>query len=576
MAALVPKNHCNTTITSLKHFGRISKCVSVGDIGCIEEQYQFNYALVVSTDFRSETINNENSKASLTEAVFLLVDDRVLDDEQRIVGDEQLREHQRHWRTYAESQYNTKFHTAYVGQDLIKNALDEGQENKSGGASNKTEEIIDKMLIDGHNGKVSDIHIRCSDRAGETQIKFRIDGELDLYGHERNQQSIADLASVLYGSLAADEGQVAGLTFDSQKKLDGVLYRTVNNMRLGARIASHPTEKKKNNFLMVLRLLGDQDAVAERIAFSKLGFRFNQETDVVAALNGKGIVLVIGETNSGKSVSMQNMLMEINESTNFTRNIISVENPVERQILGVQQLSLIESGAMTKEGLTDAFQAVKEFIVRADPDDVAVGEIRDKLTCDTSIQLALTGHNVMATMHCDSPFDVPERMIGLGADAKQLMSGNSLKSVVSQKLFKKLCPHCALTVYHLKSLTPSQTSAISAFAKMGLADQLDKIKFRNHVGCKKCNHRGIKERQLVAEVVRFDEAMTLALLEGRKEHAIKNWLILGGLSRQDIAISYVREGAIDPTDVLNQLGALTETFDLRAKYNIAQPSEIYL
>ncbi|HAS6026417.1 MULTISPECIES: GspE/PulE family protein [Vibrio] len=573
MSNKLPIDINRNEITSLQQLGSFSTVSTVADMN-LGDKYFHKFVVAVSEKYTDSALHG----AGEAPIVFLLIDlttaQNVQDGTAQITKEEYA-EQIRQIRNYIAETYNARATQLKVSSDLILNAIKARSSEAHSKQRNETEKRIDALLLAAHKGKASDIHISCGDRAGDTKIKFRIDGELVLHGTEGNQDSISDLVSVLYSSLAAEDGAIKGLSFDSKIKNDAVIYRTVENMRLGARIASHPTEKKDKNFLMVLRVLGDQNANAQRVPFSELGFLYNQSLKVSQALYGKGIVLIIGETNSGKSVTMQNMLMEIDETANGTRNILSIENPVERQIKGVNQFNLIDSGATTTTALSDAFNAAMEFIVRADPDDVAVGEIRDESTCQASQQLALTGHNVLATMHCDSPFDVFERMIGLGASEKQLLSGETMKAVISQKLFKKLCSSCSYSPYGLDTLNPLQHESIRQIALMGMAHKIQMVRFRNSSGCEKCNNRGIKDRKLVAEVVEYNYQILQALANSKKLEAKKIWLDNSGFSKKDIALACVFAGYIDPTDVIEQLGDLTETYFLRKKFGLPHPMEIY-
>ncbi|MDN3661084.1 GspE/PulE family protein [Vibrio agarivorans] len=561
----------DSTITSLNQLGSIGGIVRSEELG-LGDKYHQNYILIVSKEHKVQ-VNKDNANTK-TDAVFLLVDERISKG-QSPINTEEYREHVRCVRRYTDTHYGIRPQITYASTDIILNALKNSLSNSNNEHRNKTEIEIDELLLKAHELNASDVHIVCSDTVGETRIKFRQDGELLMYGHERNQDSIHDLASVLYSSLAAEDGAIKDASFDSLTKQDGVIYRTVGSLRLGARIASHPTEKKDKNFVMVLRMLGDQYETATKIPFNQLGFEFNQAAKIAQCLYGKGIVLIIGETNSGKSVTMANMMMEIDEESNHTRHIVSFENPIERQINGVNQINLIDSGASSNSTLDDSFKAAMEFIVRADPDDVAVGEVRDKSTCSSSQQLALTGHNVLATMHCDSPFDVMERMIGLGASERQLKSGETMKAVVSQKLFKKLCPHCSQTIFEQTNLTALQQAAVKQLAEMGLSHKLDVVKFRNEAGCDKCDYRGIKGRRLVAEIVEYTIPILQALAADNKDEAKRLWLNDSGFSRKDVALFCIFQGLIDPTNVIEQLSDLNETYHLREQFDIQHPAEIY-
>ncbi len=458
-------------------------------------------------------------------------------------------------------------------EDIVLNGIDLGGKKSGEEARNDTEKEIDDMLMQAFTMNASDIHIECGDHANS--IKFRIDGELVQYGNDRNKGTLHTLVSVLYSSLAAKDGSIQGTGFNAKDKLDGQLVRQISNRRLGARIASHSTNKQDKNFYMVLRCTGDQDLDAERIPFQKLGFRYNQIEQIVHATNGKGITLLIGETNSGKSVTQENLLMEIDEASNGTKNILSVEDPIERNIRGVKQFTLIQSGVSSAEKKQIAVQGLLSFLVRADPDDIAIGEINSSYTCEAAVQSSLTGHNVLATLHCDSPFDIPERLSGLGANSRVLQTSEVLKLAVAQKLFKRLCPHCSKTIQQISSPSAMQFSAIEQLGQMGLGHWIKDVKWRNHEGCSECSNRGIKGRQLVAEVVQFTPEILSLVGKGDKVAARAKWLQNNNFTRFDIALSYIREGKLDPTDVIEQFQALNTAFQFRNNHQIEHPKVVY-
>ena len=465
--------------------------------------------------------------------------------------------------------------TIHVASDLVLNALanvvaDRQEEQRK----NDLEKEIDDLLWHCFKVDASDIHIECGDH--ENRIMIRRDGELMPYGVvDRNIDKLHTLVSVMYASLAAQDGETKGVGFESRDKLDGSLFREINGKRLGARIVSHSTNKKEKNFVMVLRCTGDQNQDAKRIPFDDLGFVFNQIDKIRKATNGKGISLLIGETNSGKSVTLENILLEINEVSKGTKNIIAVENPIERNIRGVKQFTLIKAGVSNPEEMTIAVQDLMSFIVRADPDDISIGEINNEETCETALQSSLTGHNVMATLHCDSPFDVFERLEGFGANSNVLKTGEVLKLAVAQKLFKKLCPHCATTINNVSAITDEHFVSIESLSKMGLGHWVPQVKFRNPQGCEQCDHRGIKGRQLVVEIVEFTPTILKLLEQNEKQEARRQWLRDGNFTRHDVALVYMKLGLVDPTEVIRQFKGFTESFEMRQAHNIKHPEVVY-
>ncbi|MCG9578614.1 Flp pilus assembly complex ATPase component TadA [Vibrio tubiashii] len=579
MATPFERNLIPTPLSSLKELGGISETWSVTELGLSLDLHRHIVALVLAdyehqvSDYESDSQAEKNDETTKPKVVvFILVNEQWAREPK---FDNECREAIRAAR-YSLRKQHPQAHivTENVSSDLILNAManiasEKGDEQQR----NDSEKEIDELLDHCYKVNASDIHIACGDH--ENMIKLRRDGELMPYGTERNIDSLHTLVSVLYSSLAGRDGEIRGTGFEATEKLDGSLFREVGGRRLGARIVSHPTNKKKKNFYMVLRCTGDQNTDAERIPFNQLGFLFNQIDKVKKATDGKGISLIIGETNSGKSVTLENILMEINRENNGTKNILSVENPIERNIKGVNQFTLVKSGVTKPEEMTVAVENLMSFVTRADPDDVAIGEINNRHTCETAVQSALTGHNVMATMHVDSPFDIFERFTGLGANANALRSSEVLKLGVAQKLFKKICPHCSQSIDQIASPNALQLEAIESLAFMGLGHWIPKVKFRNMQGCDACERRGIRGRQMVAEIVDFTPQILRLLCEEKKEEAQIAWLSDGNFTKHDIALVNILNGNIDPTEAIKQFKSITESFEFRKKHSIQNPNTVY-
>ncbi|MCC2524948.1 MULTISPECIES: ATPase, T2SS/T4P/T4SS family [Vibrio] len=573
-------------IVSIKDLGEISSVHGAEELS-LGADMQRKIVFVVSAEFTKYPIgypqvqtqdNGSNEDQRTTHAAtekkvgFLLIAEHIEDALERNEYREIIKNAQQAIKIKAEL---ADHHVVVlkVTEDLILNALEMKVEKSDSEERNDTEKAIDAMLLNAYETNTSDIHIICGDH--ENSIFFRRDGELELYGKERNKNTLHTFASVLYASVAGLSGNIAGIGFNEHDKLDGSLFREINGKTLGARIASHSTTKKDKNFSMVLRCTGDQNATAERIPFELLGFRFNQAEVIKTAMFGKGITLLIGETNSGKSVTQENMLMYIGDSHHGTKKIISIENPIERNIKGVVQHTLIKSGVTDPSEATIAIQELLSYVVRSDSDDIAIGEINNSQTCEAAIQSSLSGHNVLATLHCDSPFDIFERLQGFGANSVLLKTGEVLKSAVAQKLFKKLCPHCSLRADDIRDFNPLQLTVIEQLAEMGLAHRISDIRFRSTSGCSECRHRGISGRQLVAEVVEFNSRILELVSSGEKDKAKIEWLKGEHFSRQEIALTYVFEGVIDPTDVIEQFDSLKDTFKFRTINGIEKPKVVY-
>ena len=435
----------------------------------------------------------------------------------------------------------------YVPKDIIINA------NKNFGKNidkvktkNDREKTVDQLLLDADKLGASDVHVTVGK---QSKISFRINGELEMYGHEREQDELHSIISVLISNMAAKDGSIKNDEFKPEEQEDAVMYRDLEGKRFGLRITTHPTSSDDRSYHMVMRVLGDQNSYAQRIPFEDLGFMFDQPARIRQALRGKGMVMTVGETNSGKSVSQQNYLMLVNEQTNNTSAIYSMENPIERQIQGVVQFNLNDSDAIKNENAESVSDVLIKYFMRADPNTLALAEIRDLMTAQAAQKLSQTGHKVFATLHCESPIDVFERLVGLGCDHHTLASGEILGAVVSQKLLKKICPACSHSIHTAPQISEKQMIAIEQICGMGLGHRVGQLRFRNTTPTQPCNNpecrNGLVGRQLIAECVNITPEIMRPLATGNKLESKRVWLEDNNFTKFDCALAALMMGLDD-------------------------------
>jgi len=191
-----------------------------------------------------------------------------------------------------------------------------------------------------------------------------------------------------------------------------------------------------------------------------------------------GIILVCGPTGSGKSTTLYTILNELNTGT---RNIITVEDPVESTIEGINQVEV-----NTKAGLT--FAAALRSILRQDPDIIMIGEIRDRETADMAIRAAITGHLVLSTIHTNDAASAITRLVDMGIE--NFLISSSLVGVISQRLIRKLCPYCK------EPYEPSEEEKILLAIK-----QDENVKLYRKRGCHICDKKGYYGRTGVYEIL---------------------------------------------------------------------------
>jgi type II secretory ATPase GspE/PulE/Tfp pilus assembly ATPase PilB-like protein len=265
-------------------------------------------------------------------------------------------------------------------------------------------------------GKASDIHIEPS--AGKTRVRFRMDGDL---------HTSLELPAKVHEAVVARVKILAQLRLDEKRKpQDGRFSAIADKRRIDFRVSTFPTEFGEK---VVMRILDQSQAT---VALDQLGLSPDLITDVRSFLQAPyGIILIAGPTGSGKSTTLFSMLSEMDRET---KNVVSLEDPVEYQIPGVAQ-----SQVRPEIGYT--FASGLRSILRQDPDVIMVGEIRDKETAQLAVQAALTGHLVFSTIHTNSAAGAIPRLIDMGVDP--FLIAPTLIAVFGQRLVRKICPGAA-------------------------------------------------------------------------------------------------------------------------------------
>ncbi|MBP6583250.1 MAG: Flp pilus assembly complex ATPase component TadA, partial [Chromatiaceae bacterium] len=256
---------------------------------------------------------------------------------------------------------------------------------------------------------------------------------------------------------------------------------------LDLRVSTVPTMFGES---VVMRLL-DKESV--RFDLDALGFdggpraRLDQIMEIPY-----GILLVTGPTGSGKSTTLYTVLSRLNTQE---RKIITVEDPVEYQIPGINQIQVKPAIGMT-------FSGALRSIVRQDPDIIMVGEMRDLETARIAVQSALTGHLVLSTLHTNDAASGVTRLLDMGVEEYLLTS--TINGILAQRLVRRLCPFCRESYEPLPE--------VAAKVRKSLTD-VDAIQLYRAVGCERCNNTGYRGRLVITEVLRMTDAIRRAVLE---------------------------------------------------------------
>ena len=373
--------------------------------------------------------------------------------------------------------------------------------------------LVNQILSNAVSQKASDVHF--DPQENRILVRYRIDGTL------RTERI---LPKTMQGMITARIKILANLDITENRiPQDGRIKTTVDFRAIDLRVSSLPTVFGEK---IVMRIL---DLSQNLTDISKLGFndvnmeRFMHEID-----KPNGIILISGPTGSGKSSTLYAALNKLNSEE---VNIITVEDPVEYQLEGINQIQVNANVGLT-------FAAGLRSILRQDPDIVMVGEIRDKETADISIRASLTGHLVLSTIHTNDSIASITRLMDMGIEPFLVTA--SLNAVVAQRLIRRVCRDC-------REIQPATIREKEIFAKRGI--EVDTI--ARGTGCPQCNMSGYKGRMAIHEVLVVDEAIKDVINRGGsaaeiREIAIRNktiFLIDDGLLK-------VKEGMTTTEEIL--------------------------
>lgn len=333
--------------------------------------------------------------------------------------------------------------------------------------------MVNSILQQAVQGRASDVHIEPLEH--EVRVRFRIDGDLleVLNLPKKSFPAIVSRIKIM-GNLDISEKRVPQ---------DGRTRLVIDSREIDFRISTLPSIHGEK---IVLRILDRAHAL---MPLQALGFSEANMAKIASLIRRPhGMIVVTGPTGSGKTTTLYSILTEINV---IERNIVTLEDPVEYSLVGINQVQI-----NTKAGLT--FPAGLRAILRQDPDIIMVGEMRDTETTELGVRAALTGHLFFSTLHTNSAAGTVARMVNMGVENYLLSS--SLIGVISQRLIRRLCPNCKET-YYLEE-TIARSLHMEAYADR---------KFYRPRGCNMCRHTGYSGRLALHEVLVLGPQMRAAI-----------------------------------------------------------------
>ncbi|MBX9915409.1 MAG: type II secretion system ATPase GspE [Pseudomonadaceae bacterium] len=372
--------------------------------------------------------------------------------------------------------------------------------------------LINAILGEAIKENASDIHVETFEK--RLVIRFRIDGIL-----REMVQPKRELAALLVSRI-----KVMAKLDIAEKRVpqDGRISLRVGGREVDIRVSTLPSA---NGERVVMRLLDKQ---AGRLTLQHLGMSERDRTLMTEAVKKPhGIILVTGPTGSGKTTTLYASLVSLNDGT---RNILTVEDPIEYHLEGIGQTQVNSKVEMT-------FARGLRAILRQDPDVVMIGEIRDKETAEIAVQASLTGHLVLSTLHTNTAIGSVTRLVDMGIEPFLLSS--SLLGVLAQRLVRVLCPSCK---------QPYQADAAEC-ALVGI-DPATPPTLHHAVGCNECRQLGYRGRTGIYELVMFDDVLRTLVHNGASEQEMTKHARQFGPSIRDDGMRKVREGATTLEEVL--------------------------
>jgi len=375
--------------------------------------------------------------------------------------------------------------------------------------------LVNSIIEEAINTGTSDIHIEPMEDI--VRVRNRTDGTL---------RKVLDTPKYLLPSMIA-RIKIMGAMNIAEKRVpqDGRTQVHLSGKEIDIRISTLPTIHGEK---AVLRLLDRSSFLRPK---SELGFTKRNDALFEELLqNPHGIILVTGPTGSGKSTTLYTMLSELNKEKD---NIITVEDPVEYQIGGLNQVHV-----NMKAGLN--FPTALKSILRQDPDIIMIGEIRDGETVEIATRAAITGHLVLSTIHTNDSVSTISRLVDMGVE--EFMLAASLVGIIAQRLVKLNCKFCS------QPINLGQKEA--DYCKI---DDPQNYTFRKGVGCPNCNGTGLKGRTAVHEVLVIDRKLRDMISSKCPVDKMRDYAISSGRlsTLKDECIRLLKEGRITIDEVYN-------------------------
>ena len=345
-------------------------------------------------------------------------------------------------------------------------------------------DIVNEMIIDAINKKASDIHFDPTEDC--LNVRIRIDGELLEY---------AKVPNFVKKNLLTRIKIISGMNItETRLPQDGAIKNLSDQIDLDLRVSSLPIVDGEKIVIRILNYTMSSGGLENLGLSSK-----NLEKINKLIKEPNGIILVAGATGSGKSTTVYSMLQILNT---VSRNIITVEDPVEMKIAGINQVQV-----MSDIGLT--FGNTLRSILRQDPDVIMIGEIRDDETARIAVRASITGHLVLSTIHTNNSLNTIERLLDM--EVERYLLGSALTGIISQRLVKRLCPKCRTS----RETTPYEKNLFKSVLHQDIKEV-----YTPH-GCSECIN-GYRGRIALHEVLEINQEIRDAITNNIRKSELRN------------------------------------------------------
>ncbi len=345
-------------------------------------------------------------------------------------------------------------------------------------------DIVNEMIIDAINKKASDIHFDPTE--DYLNVRIRVDGELLEY---------AKVPAFVKKNLLTRIKIISGMNItESRLPQDGAIKNLSDQIDLDLRVSSLPIVDGEKIVIRILNYTMSSSGL-ENLGLSEK----NLEKINKLIKMPNGIILVAGATGSGKSTTVYSILQILNT---VSKNIITVEDPVEMKIEGINQVQV-----MSDIGLT--FGATLRSILRQDPDIIMIGEIRDDETARIAVRASITGHLVLSTIHTNNSLNTIERLLDM--EVERYLLGSALTGIISQRLVKRLCPKC-------RTSRPTTNYEKTLFEKV-LHKEVNNV-YTPH-GCSECIN-GYTGRIALHEVLEINQNVRDAITNNVRKNELRH------------------------------------------------------